>query len=148
MYPKVSQLKKIHVVSHDFIHQTFIFHAVDREFLLKVKLDYSKINLLPKNILPRELPYWISSEKVGVMMPCFPGNSVGWPESEGIYFHGGYLNSAEVQQGYLQRNTWGCITNCKEPAPGILRSEFWAWLISLAECYWGKSPYLSECQFS
>lgn len=94
MRPKVSQGKNIHVISHDFIHQTFMICAVDREFLLEVKLDYSKINLLPKNILPRELPYWISSEKVGVMMPCFPGNSVRWPESVGIYFHGGYLNSA------------------------------------------------------
>lgn len=31
------------------------------------------------------------------MVPCFPGNSVGCPESMGIYFHGDYLNLAGSQ---------------------------------------------------
>lgn len=31
------------------------------------------------------------------MIPCFPGNSVGWPESMRIYFHGDYLNLARSQ---------------------------------------------------
>lgn len=147
MYPKVSQVKKIHVTSQDFIHQTIMFHAVGREFLLEVKLDYSKINLLPKNVLPRELPYWISSEKEGVMISCFP--LLDDLKAGGFIFMGITWTQLEVQQGCLRRGTWGCITNCKEPAPGVLRSGFWAWLISsLAECYWGKSPYLSECQFS
>lgn len=92
MYPKVSQVKKIHVTSQDFIHQTIMFHAVGREFLLEVKLDYSKINLLPKNVLPRELPYWISSEKEGVMISCFP--LLDDLKAGGLYFHGDYLNSA------------------------------------------------------
>ena len=31
------------------------------------------------------------------MMPCFSGNSVGWPESLEIYFQGDYLNLAGSQ---------------------------------------------------
>lgn len=89
-------MKQIHVISQNVTRQTFVFHAVSREFWLDVS------QIIPKLIYSEEhlsggLPYYISSGKEGVMMPCFPGNSVGWPESLGISFHGDYLNLAGSQ---------------------------------------------------
>lgn len=47
---KISQVKQIHAISQDFIHLTLMLHAIDGEFWLEVKLDYSKINLLQRTL--------------------------------------------------------------------------------------------------
>lgn len=152
---KIGQVKQIHAISQGFIHQTFVFHAVSGEFWLKVRLDYSKVNLLQ-----RTLTQWASlsyfqwdrgSNDALLSWKTLLDSLKAW----GFTFMEIIWIWLKVKWGYLQWDTWGwklkssSLMNCKEPAPRVLRSESWTWLISpLPECNWGKSPYLSECQFS